>query len=99
MSSDPTPLAESLQRFLAHLGAPPVDVIVQLEKRWGDIIGPVLAKETEPIQLIDGELLVACNDGVWASQVSWSSPQIIERFTQLFPQVEVISVKTRLVSS
>jgi len=98
MVSEPKPLAESLNRFLANLGAPPTNVLSELSQDWSEVVGPALAKQTEPVQLVKGELLVLCSDSAWASQIQWCTSQIKERFQQLYPQVELLSVSTRVRS-
>ncbi len=98
MATDPKPLADSLNRFLANLGAPPTNVLAELGQGWPEIVGPALAEQTTPVQLVNGELLVACTDSAWASQIQWCTAQIKERFKQLYPQVELVSVSTRVKS-
>ncbi|MEM8923738.1 MAG: DUF721 domain-containing protein, partial [Actinomycetota bacterium] len=93
---DPPALREGLERFLRHLGAPPADVLGQLSSRWPEIVGPALAGPTRPVELLDGVLVVMCDDPAWASQISWMDGQIRRRFGQLFEGVEVERVTTRV---
>ena len=79
-----TPLADSLDRFVRNLGAPPVSVLTQLDDRWPELVGPGLASATRPVELIDGVLTVACHDSAWASQISWMEGQIKKRFDAIF---------------
>ncbi|MEL7209636.1 MAG: DUF721 domain-containing protein [Actinomycetota bacterium] len=95
---EPARLRQGLERFLRHLGAPPADVVSELGQRWGEIVGPALDGPTRPIELIDGVLVVACNDPAWASQVTWMEGQIRERFAAIFDGAEVRRVTTRIGS-
>ena len=92
---EPSPLRSGLERFLRHLGAPPTDVVSELGRRWGEIVGPALDGPTRPVELIDGVLVVACDDPAWASQITWMEGQITRRFAAIFDGVEVQRVVTR----
>lgn len=95
---EPAQIRAGLERFLRHLGAPPTDVVSELGQRWAEIVGPALAGPTRPIELIDGVLVVACDDPAWASQISWMEGQISERFAAIFSGAKVERVATRLGS-
>lgn len=81
-----TRLGDSLERFVAHLGGPPISILGQLEARWPDIVGPALSVGTRPLELIDGVLRVSCDDPAWASQIGWMEAQIKTRFKEVFGQ-------------
>ncbi len=93
--SEPQHLRKGLELFLEHLGAPPVDVITGLTDSWVDVVGPAAAGATRPIELVDGTLVVACDDPAWAAQVRWMERQIVDRFTALFPEVSLSRVAAR----
>lgn len=94
---EPRPLRYGLELFLKHLGAPPVDVLSELAERWGDIVGPALVGATRPLELLDGVLVVGCDDPAWASQIGWMEAQIIARFGEVFPEITVTRVTARTV--
>lgn len=91
-----TRLRDSLERFVDHLGAPPISILTQLHDRWPEIVGPGLGAATRPVELLNGVLVVACNDAAWASQVGWMEAQIIRRFSATFGSETVHQVKTRV---
>ena len=93
---EPQLLRESLEQFLKNLGAPPLDVVSELQQQWPSVVGPVLAEQTRPTQMTDGVLVVMCDDGAWASQIGWSQADIKRRFQQLFPQLDVSRVVARI---
>jgi predicted nucleic acid-binding Zn ribbon protein len=95
MNDDPTPLKRSIERLVEHLGAPPISILSQLHDRWPEVVGPGLAAQTRPIELVDKVLTVGCPEGAWAAQVGWMEAQIIDRFGAIFGPdlVERVSVR------
>ncbi len=91
-----TPLGDSLERFVNHLGAPPISILSQLHDRWPEIVGPGLAAATEPVELLNGVLTVGCQDAAWASQIGWMEAQIIRRFDATFSAGMVQQVRARV---
>jgi predicted nucleic acid-binding Zn ribbon protein len=93
---DPVPVRVGLERVFRHLGAPAVDVVIELGDRWSEIVGPVMAGPTRPAELVDGVLVVVCDDAAWVSQVRWMESQICRRLTAVFPGVELERITARL---
>lgn len=95
-TDEPTPLGDSLERFVRNLGAPPIRVLSQLEERWSEVVGPALSTTTRPLELVDGVLTIGCEDAAWAAQVGWMEGQIIERFQVVFDSDPLKRVATRV---
>ena len=95
-SPDPSAIGETLDHYLAYLGAPPIRTLSSLQERWTEIVGPALAEPTRPVELIDGVLVIGCDDATWASQVGWMEAQIITRFRDHFPDTEIRRIKARI---
>lgn len=93
---EPAVIGETLDRYLEYLGAPPVRTLSSLEERWSEVVGPALADPTRPIELVDGVLVIGCEDATWASQVGWMENQIMTRFRVLFPGTEICRIKARI---
>lgn len=93
---EPTVIGETLDHYLEYLGAPPIRTLSSLMEGWSDVVGPALAEPTRPIELVDGVLIVGCDDATWASQVGWMETQIITRFRELFPDTEIRRIKARI---
>lgn len=93
---EPTVIGETLDRYLEYLGAPPIRTITSLQERWSEVVGPALAEPTRPVELVDGVLVIGCDDATWASQVGWMESQIAERFRTLFPGTEIRKIKARI---
>lgn len=94
--SAPSPVGETLERYLASLGAPPIRTLTSLESAWPEAVGPALADPTRPVELVDGVLVVACDDASWAAQIQWSEGQVIERLRSLLPDAEIRRLRTRV---
>ncbi|MDA3038449.1 MAG: DUF721 domain-containing protein [Actinomycetota bacterium] len=92
----PGTLGQNLERFLRHLGAPPVQALTSLHDRWPEVVGPVLAKGSRPIELVDGILIVGCADPSWASQLAWMETQIKQRCAALFDGLVVVRISVRV---
>lgn len=91
--SEPQPLGFALDRFLAHLGAPPASTVSALQAHWGDIVGPALADHTRPVGCVAGVLTVRCDDAAWASQIRWMDTQIKQHFARQFAGIDLRSIK------
>ena len=93
---EPVVIGETLDHYLEYLGAPPVRTLSSLQERWSDVVGPALAEPTRPVELVDGVLVIGCDDATWASQVGWMETQITARFRALFPGTEIRRIKARI---
>ncbi len=94
--SEPIEIGVTLERFLAQMGAPPARTLTSLHERWPEIVGPGLAGPTRPIELVDGVLVIACDDSSWASQIGWMDGQIKSRFAAIFDDVTVQRISVRV---
>ena len=56
---------------------------------------PGLGRGTRPIELIEGVLVVGCDDPAWASQIGWMENQIKDRFAEVFPGVKLSRIAAR----
>ena len=95
-TSQPSAIGETLDHYLAYLGAPPIRTLSSLQESWTEIVGPALAEPTRPVELVDGVLIIGCDDATWASQVGWMEAQIIARFRSHFPDTEIRRIKARI---
>lgn len=95
-SGDPQPLGRSLERYLENLGVPPVSIVTRLSEEWPELVGPVLAEVTRPVELVGGVLTVACSDGALAAQIGWMEAQIRQRFDGVFGAGVLTRVVTRV---
>ncbi len=96
--AEPKPIGRTLEQFLEHMGAPPVSTVSTLASRWAEIVGPALANNTRPVEVVDGVLVVACDDAMWSSQIGWMDGQIKTRFAEVFDGLEIRRVSARISS-
>lgn len=65
----------------------------RLVRAWEKVVGPHLARETRPIGLDDGGLVVAASNGAWAAQVRFLEEEIRRRANEALDADEVRSVR------
>ena len=68
----PRRIDADLDRVLAGLGSPPVEVLTTIVERWPELIGPDAAAVSEPVSVSDGCLVVVVAEPAWVSQLRWS---------------------------
>jgi len=95
---DPQHVRSGLERVFRYMGAPAPDVVIDLGRRWGEIVGPAMAEATRPMEVVDGRMVVACNDPAWVSQVGWMERQIIARIVEMFPDTHLTRVSAKVRS-
>jgi hypothetical protein len=53
--------------------------IAELTQRWPQIVGERLSKETAPLSLEDGTLVVGATNGPWGAQARFLHAEILKR--------------------
>ncbi|MGN0838798.1 MAG: DciA family protein [Pyramidobacter sp.] len=79
--------AQALGSVIAtHL--PPVFQIAcrlsDMERRWGDVVGPQLASRTKPVSLEHNVVIVACESPAAAQMIRMAAGSILVRVRKLF---------------
>lgn len=66
----------------------------RLARSWDVVVGAPLARETEPLSLDQGGLLVSVSSGAWGAQVRFLAPEIRRRANEVLgaPEVRVVRV-------
>lgn len=77
--SGPRPLAESVERLLAAMEAPSVDVVATVFSRWSEIVGVALAGHCWPVSVTGENLVIEADDPVWASELGWLESELLAR--------------------
>ena len=65
----------------------------RLLRSWEDVVGPELARETRPLALDEGGLLVGATSAAWATQVRFLAEEIRRRSLPIVGQAGVRSVR------
>ena len=94
--AEPVRLGETLERYLRFLGRPPVSITSQLAARWAEVVGPVMAANTRPIEVRDGTLVIGCDEAAWAAQIGWMERQILAQLRGLFGESDLTRVVSRI---
>ena len=90
--SEPRALSEVLDRVVAGLGAPRVDLFRQLFEQWDQLVGPATAAHATPVRIERGRLIVAVDDPAWATQLQWLGPQLLERLSEGGPDADLHAI-------
>ncbi len=96
MAYEPPTIGQSIEHFLALMGAPRVSTLTSLDDEWPNIVGPALAAQSRPIEVRDGVLIVGCDDPSWASQIKWMDATIRERFADIFDGIAIQRIQVRV---
>jgi predicted nucleic acid-binding Zn ribbon protein len=73
----PRPLAAALEA-LGHEAAPPT-LLARVQSVWGEVVGPAIAAEAQPVAERGGTVTVACGSAAWASELELLAPELVER--------------------
>src|SRR3972149_7964031 len=69
MRSDRGVLAELLERALPPAARRRIYSVALVEKRWASVVGPEIARRSEPETLEDGVLTVRVTDPAWGKMI------------------------------
>lgn len=96
---DPAPpakLGDSLDRVLAGLGRPSVDVLDLLRDRWDELVGPTASRALRPLGIEHGTLVIAVDEPAWASHVRWLGAELVARAGDILGPDVVTTVEARV---
>ncbi|MBB4661044.1 DciA family protein [Conexibacter arvalis] len=65
---------EALQRSLA-----PATLLAEVQRAWPGAVGPLIAREAEPVFERGGTVTVACSSATWANELALMAPAMIEQ--------------------
>ena len=92
----PTAVPDLLDRVVRGMGAPGTDAVDLVFNRWEDVVGSVLAKQTRPVGLEQGRLVLVADDPAVVSHVRWLEPQLLDRLDALLGAGRVTGVDVRV---
>jgi len=79
---DAAPLSSILDAFLESLRIPHVAFLVSLRKRWSEIGGPLVSRNSTPLSLRNGVLTVVVRNHAWAQELGMSKIPMIGRIRE-----------------
>lgn len=65
----------------------------RLVRAWEDVVGPALARETAPLGLDEGGLVVAASTAAWAAQVRFLAEEIRRRANDALGSEDIRAVR------
>lgn len=78
--SKPTPLAESLERWIAQSGLARRLRMAEVVAGWSELVGPQIAAVTRALSVTpDGTLMVRVASHGWATELGLMTPRILAR--------------------
>lgn len=77
MSKDPSPITQVLGEMIDSGNWRQRLAAGRLRQSWATIVGDQIAAHSAPIRLSDGTLLIKAESGVWATELTLLSRQIV----------------------
>lgn len=75
---EPRRLGESLEQLVRSMGAPSMSALEKIFGNWESIVGSDVARHSRPVRLEGHQLMVAVEDGAWASQLRWMTDEVLK---------------------
>lgn len=72
-------IKEILEKSLKQLNLESVSQVSHLQIFWERLVGPMIAKNSEPVSLKGGLLTVWVKSPTWASELSLMKPEILRK--------------------
>src|SRR5579875_1753478 len=77
----PRPLACALEGIQAQLA--PDTLLGEVQQRWVELVGEIIATEAQPVAERAGVLTVSCAAAVWAQELDLMAPMILRRCNEV----------------
>ena len=78
----PRPVKASLPAVTRHLGGEGGPALVDLIRRWPEVVGPPIAAHSKPLSLRSGTLTVAADEAAWGAQLRWLEADLLRRLEE-----------------
>jgi predicted nucleic acid-binding Zn ribbon protein len=93
---EPVPLSEALARVGAEFGIAPGGAHLTLDARWDEVMGADVAAHAHLVSVRDGILTVRVDDPIWATQLRYLEPVVVERASALVGPGVVVRLRVRV---
>jgi predicted nucleic acid-binding Zn ribbon protein len=64
----------------------------ELFVRWGEIVGEINAKSSQPETLNNSKLTIRCKSTAWATELRLMQNQILEKIEAAFPELKISNI-------
>jgi predicted nucleic acid-binding Zn ribbon protein len=71
----PAPAADALREAVAEVA--PDTLLARVQRLWGEVAGPAVAAEAEPVGEQNGTVTVECAGAVWAHELTLLGPELV----------------------
>jgi predicted nucleic acid-binding Zn ribbon protein len=95
---EPVPLRDALAAVGRDLGVPEPDVLARVVGLWEEVVGTAVAAHARVRSVHAGVCTVSVDDSVWATQLRYLEPALIERVEAVLGPGVVSSVKVVVAS-
>jgi predicted nucleic acid-binding Zn ribbon protein len=89
----PVPLAGAVEELARRLE--PDTPLARIQRAWPAAVGDVIAAECEPVAERAGVVTVACRSSVWAQELSFMAPDLVERLNAALGAPRVTELRCR----
>lgn len=82
-SKGPSHVTDALNELMQKLSGTSLSTFETVIDSWSEIVGEAIAAESSPVKIDSGCLTVSAKDAIWASELRWLEPKIIEKIMLL----------------
>jgi predicted nucleic acid-binding Zn ribbon protein len=93
----PRPVAASIDRAAAALGAPRASALHKVFVCWPELVGPAIAAHARPLSLKDGVLTIGVDQPGWATQLRYLEATLLTQLAAAVGEGLVARVELRVV--
>jgi predicted nucleic acid-binding Zn ribbon protein len=94
--TEPEPLQGHLDRVVRGMGAPGVDAVEVVFRRWDEVVGVTLANRAHPVAIRDHQLILESDEPAIVSHVRYLEPQLLTRLAELLGPGRITGVTVRV---
>jgi predicted nucleic acid-binding Zn ribbon protein len=87
------PLAGAVEALARRLE--PATPLAQVQRVWPRVVGAAIAAECEPVSERAGTVTVACRSAVWAQELTFMAPDLVERLNAALGGSQVTELRCR----
>ena len=92
----PRRVAASLDAVTRNLGGDGGPALVDLIRRWPDVVGDHLATHCKPVSLRHGVLTIAAAEAAWGAQLRWLEADLRRRLDDVLGPAAVTRIAVRV---
>ena len=92
----PVSIGEVVPRMLDELGLGAAQRVVEIDARWGDVVGPEAARHSRPVLYRAGVLETEVDSSVWSQELGLRKPEILATLRREFGDAAPRDLRFRL---